>query len=382
MRHPRVLVLLAVSVVALTRADGGHEIPIYPSYYPHEIRIETHTPASAARLLPEGKLQAYLGEIPAFRGRPLETAGSVESLGSYLVLTLDRASPAFDDEAARCAAMGAIVQALDRAAPGFTFHPYPVTPYHMDYLHHADLAEAAKARLLSETGRPLEGSPVLKVRAEGELAQALVPPPWRAGPDGGDARLEEIDAGALVASQMIALNGWLGPPWVKEGWFHASLLLGETIAEPTAREEVADAVARLHRGDSQDAAARLNLERELVRRLTRGCERWVVGYTLRRWYFNREYSAGVENLAYDSHTGFYSPLFLRTVKLKDFPWNGWLRLGIETAPTAAWNPVAGFTDPAGRLIWFAVGDPAALPAPYGAGWVLNRIADVRSSREE
>ncbi len=31
-----------------------------------------------------------------------------------------------------------------------------------------------------------------------------------------------------------------------------------------------------------------------------------------------------ENIAYDSHAGFNSAIFIRTVKLKDFPWNGWL----------------------------------------------------------
>ena len=36
---------------------------------------------------------------------------------------------------------------------------------------------------------------------------------------------------------------------------------------------------------------------------------------------------------------------------------------------AAWNPVAGFSDPAGGSIWAALGDPALLPAPYGAAWV-------------
>jgi hypothetical protein len=35
---------------------------------------------------------------------------------------------------------------------------------------------------------------------------------------------------------------------------------------------------------------------------------------------------------------------LRTVKLKDFPWNGWLQLGLQPHPSAAWNPVGGFTD--------------------------------------
>ena len=51
------------------------------------------------------------------------------------------------------------------------------------------------------------------------------------------------------------------------------------------------------------------------------------------------------------------------MKLKDFPWNGWLRLGIAGKAAAAWNPVGGFSDPAGRLLWAAVGDPAAFPGP-------------------
>ena len=67
---------------------------------------------------------------------------------------------------------------------------------------------------------------------------------------------------------------------------------------------------------------------------------------------------------------------MRTVKLKDFPWNGWLTLGVPDAPSAAWNPLAGFTDDTGRLIWQALGDPALFPEPYDAGWSLNRIGEV------
>jgi hypothetical protein len=66
------------------------------------------------------------------------------------------------------------------------------------------------------------------------------------------------------------------------------------------------------------------------------------------------------------------------VKLKDFLWNGWLRLGIDTAPAAAWNPVAGFSDTPGRLIWAALGEPALLPVPYNASWVPNRVSTEQS----
>jgi hypothetical protein len=68
------------------------------------------------------------------------------------------------------------------------------------------------------------------------------------------------------------------------------------------------------------------------------------------------------------------------VKLKNFPWNGELALGIDARPDAAWNPIAGFNDRFGRLVWSAIGDPALFSAPYDVGWMLNRIADVQSNR--
>ena len=44
-----------------------------------------------------------------------------------------------------------------------------------------------------------------------------------------------------------------------------------------------------------------------------------------------------------------------------------------TAPHAAWNPVGGFTDAMGRLMWSAVGDPAMMAFPFNASWMPNRV---------
>jgi len=66
------------------------------------------------------------------------------------------------------------------------------------------------------------------------------------------------------------------------------------------------------------------------------------------------------------------PIFIRTAKLKDFPWNGWLRVGVPGRPRAAWNPIGGFTDAAGRLVWSAVGDDALLLDPDSARFIPNR----------
>ena len=301
------------------------------------------------------------------------------SLGSFVVVRLNANSAHARDETSACAVVGAIVREMATKGGDAIAHPYPVTPLHGDYLHHADLAEAASARFAGG-GADARASAArsLKVRAEGALAQDLVRPEWRTEGADWDAVIYEVDARRLVASATALVNGWSGPRWVRSGWFHAHRLLAEWM-EPQLKERVEADVGRLQSGDVVDAAERANLERELVRRLTAGCRAAVAGYTVKREYFNAAFSAGIENIAYDALEGFSSPMFLRTVKLKDFPWNGWLQLGVVQPPAAAWNPIGGFTDDFGRLMWFAVGDAAAIPSPYDAAWVLNRISEVEAS---
>jgi hypothetical protein len=247
---------------------------------------------------------------------------------------------------------------------------------HGDYLYHVDQAEAEKTRLL---GAPAALPPRnLMVRAGG-MPASLVRSEWRPqGPD-WDAAVEEIGAAELVAASSVSVNGWLGPAWVKTGWFHAERILDDATDDAEARHRTEAMAQRLETGDYRDAVERVNLERELVATLTGGCRKRVAGYTVKREYFSTEFTDGIENIGFDSIGGLNSPIFLRTVKLKDFPWNGWLMLGIDARPDAAWNPIAGFNDEFGRLLWSAIGDPALFPTPYDAGWMLNRIADVRSN---
>jgi hypothetical protein len=301
---------------------------------------------------------------------PSGAIGSVKSLGSYVMVRVNPRAPLMRDQASMCAAMRSVV----RAAVGgdVVLHPYPVTPFQGDYLYYADLSEAAKATVTDgPKGPPVRG---LRIKASGRVVQSH--PGWTATGTDWDIDVYEVDAAGLVAAAMQTTNGWFGPPWLKTGWFQAEQLLGDAVTDP-ARNQRADAdVQRLESGDFKDLAERVNLERDLVTALTSGCRTVVAGYTVKREYFNNDFSAGIENIGYDSMTGLYSPIFLRTAKLKDFPWNGWLRLGIDAAPTAAWNPIGGMTDPFSRLMWFGIGDFALLPSPYDAGWMLSRISDL------
>jgi hypothetical protein len=374
----RALTLTAAALLLAPMARSGHEQPIYPSYYPHEIEIATIDPQRAGDMLVKGKLHAYVGGAPGFVGAPPKDIASAPSLGSLLVVRLNAGSALAKDEPSACAAVGAIVRELATKGGDVVAHPYPVTPWHGDYLHHADLAEAAQARF----GAAAPGAPTvpgLKVRAEGAVVPSLVRPEWRTEDDGWNVAIAAVDAGELVASVTVHINGWMGPRWVRSGWFHAYRLLADTISDPGVRQRVDDDVARLQSGNIADSAERVNLERDLLRRLTDGCRGAVIGYTVKREYYNASFSDGIENLAPDALEGLNSPIFLRTVKLKDFPWNGWLKLGIPASPQAAWNPVGGFTDGFGRLMWSAIGDPIAIPSPYDDSWVLNRISEVEAA---
>src|SRR6516162_1028278 len=331
-------------------AWAGHELPIYPSYYPHEIDIQTVAPEQAVDLTARGQIHAYAGAAPTPATLP-GSVGAVELLGSFIVVTVNAGSP--HDP---CAITAAAVKELTRHGGDFVFHPYPVTPFNGDYLDHADLAAAAKELWTSR----------IRATAQSQTGQ-------------GDVAVTEIDAGALEAQAMTLVNGWIGPPWLRKGWFQADLLLGDAAIDPEVKARASADVESLTTADFEDIAERINLERDLVGLLTGGCRKTVAGYTVRHQYYNDDYSAGIENIEYDSVTGFASPMFLRTAKLKDFPWNGWLRLGTAARPAAAWNPIAGFTDDFGHLMWSALGDPAVLPAPGDSGWTINRIADVKAT---
>ena len=377
MKARRAVILTVAALLIASWARSGHELPVYPSYYPHEIEIRTVAAPQAAELLRAGRLHAFVGEAPTPGGPSPGNVQVTESLGSLLVIRLNPDSPRARDDASACTVAGAIVREI-AARPhdgGFTVHPYPVTPWHGDYLHHVDRAEAARQHIVQDRTPPPAN---LKVRVGGSAA-GLVRADWMTDGPLWDAAIEQVDIARLVAEITTTLNGWLGPRWVRSDWFHAYRVLAGSIRDPAHRQELETSVGRLQAGEYQDNVERINRERDLVQALASNCRAMVAGYTVKRSLFNAEFSGGVENISFDALEGFSSPMFLRTVKLKDFPWNGSLTLGVGTPPTAAWNPVGGFTDPFGRLAWYAIADPAVVPSPYDAGWILNRISEVEMS---
>src|SRR5437870_6992088 len=162
----RLLFAGIIAAVTARAAFGGHELPVYPSYYPHEITIRTVPPDEAPQLLREGKIHAYVGEWRD-SSDPAPPLRIVESLGSFVMLEVNPASSAA--AASPCDAIAAVAGQL--AGGGFVFHPYPVTPFHGDYLFHMDRAEMAKARLAGDPGTTAPAA--IRIRADGPAAHLL-----------------------------------------------------------------------------------------------------------------------------------------------------------------------------------------------------------------
>lgn len=316
----------AAALAAACGARAGHEFPFYPSFYPQEITVEALDPESAAQRLASGTLHAYAGTLNT---APPDTVAA-ESLGSFVLAALP--------PGASCERRYAIEKSI-------TSHPYPVTPFHADYLHHADVVEEKS----KHAGAPLPAG----------------------------TRLELVDVRSLIARASTRYNGWSGPPWLRQGWFHAYLLLAPAGGDARIEE----AARRLMRGEHRSVAERIALERRLVALLQAGCEKVALGYTTRREHYAIDYSKGVENVGRDSLEGLASAIFVRTVKLRDFPWNGWLNVAVPALPAGEWNPlVGGFGDAFGSFIAHAVIDGALFPSPHGGGWVANRIEAKTTKR--
>ena len=359
--------LACAAALGLAAAQAGHEVSYYPSFYPQEIRIEPLDPQRAAQEFDSktDPLHVYLGAAPRFAGNAPDHIRSVQSLGSLIVVSVDSRSQHAATRSARCRLVGEAA-ALLAERDGVVAYPHSITPYHADYLHHSAFSEDAKP------ARIATAASAFSFRLGDRSAPFVVAAAPIAAGGVADADIEELPVADLLHAAGVGFNAWPAPPWSKEGWFQAYQALRPAIRADAAKR--ADRLYdRLTHDEFSDAAERINLERDLVAALTGGCERAIIGYRLRSDFYSDEFSNGIENLLVDSQAGFNTPVFVRTVKLKDFPWNGWLRLGIDVEPTAAWNPVGGFTDAAGRLVWSAVGDNAFLPIPYNSRWVANRV---------
>src|SRR5262249_28278268 len=156
---------------------------------------------------------------------------AIESLGSFIIVRVNPDSARARGDASACAVVRTVMRAL--AAQGnFIPHPYPVTPFHGDYLHHADLAAAAMPR--SSIGQP----PIADIKPEARAPLEQSNRDCAPGEAVGDGECDEVGAAGLVVPAMFSGSGGPAPPGVRPGCSHADRLLADAPAAPAARERI------------------------------------------------------------------------------------------------------------------------------------------------
>src|SRR5262249_44614284 len=244
---------LGATAIATT-ANCGHEVSYYPSFYPQEIRIEPLDPVLAAQqfLNKTDPLHLYVGGAPDFAGEPPVNLQSVSSLRAFVTITLNPNSPRTQGAEVRCRALQQTTELLAKR-PDLVGHAYPVTPYHADYLGHADLIPAAA---------PLRATS-LRIRAPDAVARALLSPETRTDAADWDAEISEVAVDEVLRRAGVGTTLWLPPPWTKEGWFQAYALLRPALGDAALRQRADAMYQALTRGNYGDETEQLNLERDL-----------------------------------------------------------------------------------------------------------------------
>src|SRR5260370_16982781 len=108
--------LLLAALAVIGSARSGHELPVYPSYYPHEIEIKTIAPDAAGSLLLQSKIHAYLGNEPHFSGS-VSDLSTVESLGSLVTFRINPQSFYSKQQPSACAPVRAIARKISSNNP-------------------------------------------------------------------------------------------------------------------------------------------------------------------------------------------------------------------------------------------------------------------------
>ena len=246
-------------------------------------------------------MQAYVGGDP-FAGRKLPADMTHRSSPSAAFSSSPSIRPRrVSTPPSAAASAPRRIAGLLVPGPGWVAHPYPVTPYHADYLQHADVV----SRHQGAAGRTQARQP--RLRARGALAERaagklrVADGPW-------DATVEEVSLDDLLAAHRGRAQRLARARLGQAGMVPR---LAASRAKPDRFRSEAGG-GRVSIGASPPAPttarrSRVALERRLVRALVAGCERVVAGYVLRREVFSAEFSQGIENIVCDSQAGFNRP---------------------------------------------------------------------------
>jgi len=424
-----VLILIFLMLIPNV-ALAGHENPLQFSFYPHEVRFFKVKPdTDIVKMITETTdtptvkgMHIYLGGINHEDAQKLKNKGPIKLLNAidriytiYVNTKQDETNP-FSLEDFRKAFLRNIVDRFELASNIPSSEPLfiPITEYHSEYRYLVDLdkmfreewryderlvnsvlgdylrisgAKIVNGKIKSrngdditirialpsgdETARRIANYVVEKLEKMGFNTTLLS---YSGGQDEYHIAIRRYEYQDLTLNSLKNVNGiYIGLERYK-GIYLASYIYGSVVRE----------YSRLFYGDALDEITYAKLLREFILKGVEDSAEQPVIMTYEYYLYNDDYDQGIENMARSPLTGPFSDVFYRTVKLKLFPWNGWLLVGLDEDRETAYNPVLGFNDKWGRNLWMMLSDPAVLLQPYNNSIEPNRVVwvSVETSKDD
>lgn len=379
--------LLLVNVVY-----GGHELILYPSFYPHELRFfRVENAEDASQLIAQTSttgtvkgLHLYLAPLkPAAKRLNNTKINFIQEVDRlyYLVINLDKRP--WNNSAVADLLMNSISR--DSVAAKLNGQPVylPILSYQGDYIYVADISESLRMKSFSIDSSELRKLKITAIKlsvqeVEEEAVEAVASELGKLGnvsvvkdgADDWDFKLSSISLNNFFQKNTVWANGIYFDLDAYQGYSLAAAIYRQSVNMSSEPQSIYNKILY---GRYSNEFEKMLLVRQLVR--------WGIKHggiiplfiTYRHYMFNDDWDEGIYNMAVNPLTGISTDVFYRTVKLKLFPWNGWLLIGHNDTEDCSYNPFMFEKTLYCRAILMLVSDSAFIHQPYNGSWEVNRV---------
>ncbi|WP_448605502.1 hypothetical protein [Thermoflexus hugenholtzii] len=358
---------------------AGHENVQYQSYYPHEIRfLQVDNLDVAVRLFKntttsgrvEG-LHLYLGKIGKTEAKANYSIKYLNFITNIYLLRFSEFNRHLQNSKIRSVIAYGCINRNELAKEMLTSPLFiPLLPYHRETSYVKDIEERLKTIECTDIFQELKILKVGFTAGQEDLADKIVEQIKSntgfklnaekvSNPNDWDILVTRIDMPSYVLSKLSYINGvYYGTDTFEGTTFIKDLFLNGK--EKPEQRIISEEDLFLY-------------TRSIVSEWYERGFTYPLMYDIEYYIYNDDYDEGLHNMAWSPLVGLTEPsAFFRTVKIKLFPWNGWLLVGSPTVDKCKFNPFPVPGDQTCYGLWSVLSDPAFVLNPYNLTFEPNR----------
>jgi len=374
------VVTLAITQFFVNIGLAGHENVQYQSYYPHEIRfLQVDNLDLAIKLFKntttsgrvEG-LHLYLGKTDKAETKANYTLKYLDFITNIYLLRFSEFNQHLRNSTIRSIIAYGCIKRNELAKEMLTSPLFiPLLPYHRETSYVKDFEDRLKTIECTDLLKELKILKVGFTAGQADLADKIIEQIKSntgfklnvvkvSSSNDWDILVTRIDMSSYFLSKLSYINGvYYGIDVFEGATFIRDLFLnGKEKPEQRIMSE-------------EDLFL---YTRSIVLEWYENGFTYPLMYDTEYYIYNDDYDEGLHNMAWSPLVGLTEPsAFFRTVKIKLFPWNGWLLVGSPTVDKCKFNPFLVPSDQTCYGLWSVLSDPAFVLNPYNLTFEPNRV---------